>query len=66
MGQIYGGDFAKICGLLRIYELYPNKYLTTFFFTFPCLYLRYPQKVEISQKDFQKIQSSVRKDFYSY
>ena len=20
-GQIYGGDFAKICGLLRIYEL---------------------------------------------
>ena len=22
IGQIYGGDFAKICGLLRIYELY--------------------------------------------
>ena len=22
VGQIYGGDFAKICGLLRIYELY--------------------------------------------
>ena len=22
MGQIYGGDFAKNCGLLRIYELY--------------------------------------------
>ena len=22
--QIYGGDFAKICGLLRIYELYQN------------------------------------------
>ena len=21
VGQIYGGDFAKICGLLRIYEL---------------------------------------------
>ena len=21
-GQIYGGDFAKLCGLLRIYELY--------------------------------------------
>ena len=21
-GQIYGGDFAKFCGLLRIYELY--------------------------------------------
>ena len=21
-GQIYGGDFAKICGLLKIYELY--------------------------------------------
>ena len=20
--QIYGGDFAKFCGLLRIYELY--------------------------------------------
>ena len=20
-GQIYGGDFAKFCGLLRIYEL---------------------------------------------
>ena len=22
IGQIYSGDFAKICGLLRIYELY--------------------------------------------
>ena len=22
VGQIYGGDFAKTCGLLRIYELY--------------------------------------------
>ena len=22
VGQIYGGDFAKICSLLRIYELY--------------------------------------------
>ena len=22
VGQIYGGDFAKMCGLLRIYELY--------------------------------------------
>ena len=22
VAQIYGGDFAKICGLLRIYELY--------------------------------------------
>ena len=21
-GQIYGGDLAKLCGLLRIYELY--------------------------------------------
>ena len=25
IGQIYGGDFAKICGLLRIYELYLQK-----------------------------------------
>ena len=24
-GQIYGGDFAKFCGLLRIYELYQNR-----------------------------------------
>ena len=22
IGQIYGGDFAKFCGLLRIYEVY--------------------------------------------
>ena len=22
IGQFYGGDFAKFCGLLRIYELY--------------------------------------------
>ena len=29
-GQIYGGDFAKFCGLLRIYELYQN---TKAFFT---------------------------------
>ena len=24
-GQVIGGDFAKFCGLLRIYELYYNK-----------------------------------------
>ena len=24
IGQIYGGDFAKFCGLLRIYELYKD------------------------------------------
>ena len=23
-GHIYGGDFAKFCGILRIYELYYN------------------------------------------
>ena len=22
IGQIYGGDFTKICGLLKLYELY--------------------------------------------
>ena len=26
IGQIYGGDFAKMCGLLRINELYVQKY----------------------------------------
>ena len=26
IGQIYGGDFAKFCGLLRIYELYVQTY----------------------------------------
>ena len=25
LGQIYGGDFTKNCGLLRIYELYLGK-----------------------------------------
>ena len=24
-GQIYGGDFAKFCGLLRIYEVYADR-----------------------------------------
>ena len=24
--QIYGGDFAQFCGLLRMYELYGNKH----------------------------------------
>ena len=28
IGQIYGGDFAKFCGLLRIYELYNRRILT--------------------------------------
>ena len=28
-GQIYGGVFAKICGLLRIYELYQPSFLYT-------------------------------------
>ena len=27
-GQIYGRDFAKFCGLLRIYELYPDIFLS--------------------------------------
>ena len=28
IGQIYGGDFVKFCGLLRIYELYcPRRWL---------------------------------------
>ena len=26
IGQIYGGDFTKICGLLRIYEFYLKPY----------------------------------------
>ena len=26
IGQIYGADFAKFCGLLRIYELYYNDF----------------------------------------
>ena len=26
IGQIIGGDFAKFCGLLRIYELYVHIY----------------------------------------
>jgi hypothetical protein len=30
-GQVYGGDFAKFCGLLRTYELY----LLTSLMTFP-------------------------------
>ena len=29
IGQIYGGDFAKLCGLLRIYELYKFPYTLT-------------------------------------
>ena len=40
IGQVYGGDFAKICGLLRIYELYWFLYLSTiydFFITSPTL-----------------------------
>ena len=28
-GQIYGGDFANFCGLLRIYELYTYRKLKT-------------------------------------
>ena len=27
IGQMYGGDFAKFCALLRIYEIYIGKYL---------------------------------------
>ena len=27
IGQIYGGDFTKLCGLLRIYELYVRNWL---------------------------------------
>ena len=28
IGEIYDGDFAKLCGLLRIYELYYTIYYT--------------------------------------
>ena len=31
-GQIYSGDFAKICGLLRIYELYISFQITWIFY----------------------------------
>ena len=31
-GQIYGGDFAKFCGLLRIYELEKSSFQRAFFF----------------------------------
>ena len=31
IGQIYGGDFAKFCGLLRIYELYNFIQILAFF-----------------------------------
>ena len=27
IGQIFGGDFAKFCGLLRMYELYQKVYV---------------------------------------
>ena len=27
IGQIYGGDFAKICDLLRVYELYERMHV---------------------------------------
>ena len=30
-GQIIGGDFAKFCGLLRIYELYHDFWLIRVF-----------------------------------
>jgi hypothetical protein len=30
IGQIYGGDFAKLLGLLRIYELYPKYFMKIF------------------------------------
>ena len=33
MGQIIGGDFAKFCSLLRIYELYNKIFMTTNRFT---------------------------------
>ena len=29
IGQIIGGDFAKFCGLLRVYELYSQTTKTT-------------------------------------
>ena len=47
IGQLIGGDFAKFCGLLRIYELYEtifckkhffsNFYFQTFYFLKSCL-----------------------------
>ena len=33
--QIYSGDFAKFCGLLRIYELYQITFLKTRLFLTP-------------------------------
>ena len=38
IGQIFGGDFAKFCGLIRIYELQTKKRLKLgcyFLFYFP-------------------------------
>ena len=34
IGQMIGGYFAKFCGLLRIYELYPNYFAKIIIFLF--------------------------------
>ena len=39
IGQIIGGDFAKFCGVLRIYEHYVSSYAITLLneSNFPCI-----------------------------
>ena len=51
LGQIYGGDFAKICGLFRIYELYEIQFsLHTEIKKLPEAILKYEQKISIISK----------------
>ena len=50
-GQIYGRDFAKFCGLLRIYELYTKRSLVISFLRY--FYLAVLKHSSISFESFQ-------------
>ena len=51
-GQIFSGDFAKLCGLLRIYELYiivVSKVVSIYFFKFRWIFF---DETEMSTRSF--------------
>ena len=65
IGQIYGGDFTKNCGLLRIYELYLNlNSLTDSSWNYH-VQIEKPSRLDKTMsRHFQKPSVPISRDFY--
>ena len=61
-GQIYGGDFTKFCGLLRIYELY-HKHLFVIFRN-EAVHVKFPKTID-DAKQLGTVLSKYKDKYYA-